>query len=362
MPLLSNLKQDKNVLNLINEYKINLGDIYNHLDDYSNAKLNLEASLNYFEQKPSENIDKIIRITKYLPYTYEKTHETIKITHLIDLAKSFEKEKLTIEQNIKIDEFLLNQYLKEKNFKEIEIYHTKLTELYKKNQEEERQINQKTSKILSNKTVELIDNKYKYENESNRKKINWLTSTILLGSSFLVLFLFYQKNKMKQNRLNLENQKKINEQNKIIIEQNLLIQEEKIKYLRINLNLKNKIEKSFLEKIKIMRKTQKNADEILKELYFNLHNLLEIDKKNINLRETDHPHNLQYIEKLKEKFPFLTSKDIELCTYLNLELSSKEIAILENTTDGYIRLRKTKLKSKLGLSKEDNLDDFLKNL
>lgn len=359
---LKELKQEKSTLDLIYGYKINLGDVYSQLHDYANAISNLEESLAYFEKNPKENTYYINRLNKFLPFLYENTNQANKTNHLVSLSKSIENEETSTEQKILLLEFLLDQSIKQKNNADIKVYHDKLTYFYKKNTEEKFNQNQKISKILTAKSVEIVDNKYKYEKDSYRKKIYWFASTILLSALFLIIFILNQKKKIKQNKLIFENQKKIDEQNRTITEQNLMIKEEKIKHLHLNLSLKNKIEKSFLDKIKTMRKSQKNTDEIMKELTLNLHNLLEIDKKNLNLNEIELHQNNICPEKLKEKFPNLTNKDIELFTYLKLELTAKEIAILENTSDNYIRLRKTKLKTKLGLSKEDNLDDFVKNL
>lgn len=50
--------------------------------------------------------------------------------------------------------------------------------------------------------------------------------------------------------------------------------------LHLNLNIKQETAKAFLEKIKKARKSNiNNPENILKELYFDLNNFINIDKK-----------------------------------------------------------------------------------
>lgn len=65
------------------------------------------------------------------------------------------------------------------------------------------------------------------------------------------------------------------------------------------------------------------------------------------------------MEKLSQQFPSLTEQELKLCAYFKLNLSSKEVSLLEGITSGSVRVYKTKIKSKMGLGKEQKLDDFL---
>lgn len=69
-------------------------------------------------------------------------------------------------------------------------------------------------------------------------------------------------------------------------------------------------------------------------------------------------HN-EFIASLTRKFPALTSKDIKLCVYLKMNLSSKEIAPLMNITFRGVELHRYRLRKKLALSPEENLNKFM---
>jgi DNA-binding CsgD family transcriptional regulator len=69
-------------------------------------------------------------------------------------------------------------------------------------------------------------------------------------------------------------------------------------------------------------------------------------------------HN-QFSNNLSQKYPNLTSKDIKLCIYLKMNLSSKEIAPLMNISFRSIEIQRYRLRKKLNLAKEENLSKFL---
>lgn len=66
--------------------------------------------------------------------------------------------------------------------------------------------------------------------------------------------------------------------------------------------------------------------------------------------------------KLSENFPNLTQQEKRLATLLRLEFSSKYIATLMNITPKSVEISRYRLRQKLGLSKGDNLVNFIKSL
>lgn len=69
-----------------------------------------------------------------------------------------------------------------------------------------------------------------------------------------------------------------------------------------------------------------------------------------------------FVNKLTHKFPQLTSKDIKLCIYLKMNLSSKEIAPLMNISFRGVELQRYRLRKKLGINAEISLTKFMINL
>lgn len=69
-----------------------------------------------------------------------------------------------------------------------------------------------------------------------------------------------------------------------------------------------------------------------------------------------------FIARLKEKYPELSPKDLKLCAYLRMNLSSKEIASLLNITPRGVEIHRYRLRKKLDLTREVNLVEFLMDL
>ncbi len=66
-----------------------------------------------------------------------------------------------------------------------------------------------------------------------------------------------------------------------------------------------------------------------------------------------------FFKKLLESYPNLTSGDLKLAAYLRMNLSSKEIAQLLNITVRSVELKRYRLRGKLDLPTEQNLNEFL---
>jgi DNA-binding CsgD family transcriptional regulator len=72
----------------------------------------------------------------------------------------------------------------------------------------------------------------------------------------------------------------------------------------------------------------------------------------------DEVHN-NFLATLKVKYPQLSPTDLKLCAFLRLNLSSKEIAQRLNISLKGVEVSRYRLRKKLGLATEVNLNDFL---
>jgi hypothetical protein len=72
--------------------------------------------------------------------------------------------------------------------------------------------------------------------------------------------------------------------------------------------------------------------------------------------------NNDFLKKLKAKFPTLTNSDLKVCAYLQLNLSTKEIAQLMNISVRGVDISRYRLRKKFQLSREQTLNDFLNSV
>ena len=184
--------------------------------------------------------------------------------------------------------------------------------------------------------------------------------------------------------------------NKMKYVQKLKLQKEELKHqkaiLEMELKAENKLNKQEYEKhileLELKSKSSEVAGKSLSiakqsEMIENIQNILDtesdfnklksqikkvikinaVNKHEWEIFETNLSQiNNEFIIILSKKYPQLTSKDIKLCVYLKMNLSSKEIAPMMNISFRGVELHRYRLRKKLGLTQEENLSNFLLNL
>jgi len=126
-----------------------------------------------------------------------------------------------------------------------------------------------------------------------------------------------------------------------------------------NQNLINKISK----KISNLKQITKSAEsmEIINSI---CEDLLDNKKKNSWEKfnksfETTHGN---FQKQIIEKHPNITNSELKLCNLILLGISSKKIADILHQTEQSVRVARSRLRKKFNISKNQNLELFLKNL
>jgi hypothetical protein len=79
----------------------------------------------------------------------------------------------------------------------------------------------------------------------------------------------------------------------------------------------------------------------------------------ISFEEAFNNADKDFFKKIKEIHPNLTTGDLRLCVYLRLNLSSKEIAPLLHISPRSVEIKRYRLRKKMDLDKETNLNDYI---
>jgi DNA-binding NarL/FixJ family response regulator len=66
-----------------------------------------------------------------------------------------------------------------------------------------------------------------------------------------------------------------------------------------------------------------------------------------------------FFKKLLEIYPDLTTNDLRLCSYLRMNLSTKEIAKLLNISTRAVEISRYRLRKKMSMEHDTNLTEFL---
>ena len=117
-----------------------------------------------------------------------------------------------------------------------------------------------------------------------------------------------------------------------------------------------------IDKIKNILDTEKNISavksQISKVIKINSLNKNEWNSFENNLLKS----NEDFVKIITKKFINLTAKDIKLCIYLKMNLSSKEIAPLMNISYRGVELHRYRLRKKLAIDQVVNLNLFMNNI
>ncbi|MFG4005144.1 LuxR C-terminal-related transcriptional regulator [Flavobacterium aquidurense] len=189
-----------------------------------------------------------------------------------------------------------------------------------------------------------------------------------------VLFFYYKWNKLrymqklKLQAEELKHQREILEM-ELKAENELNVQEYEKHILELELQTKSSEvagkslsiakQSEMIENIQSILDSEKDFNKLKSEIKKAI-KINEVNKHEWEIFETNlnQIHN-EFIINLSKKYPNLTPKDIKLCVYLKMNLSSKEIAPMMNISFRGVELHRYRLRKKLNLSQEDNLSKFL---
>ncbi|APZ45499.1 hypothetical protein BW723_03935 [Polaribacter reichenbachii] len=214
-------------------------------------------------------------------------------------------------------------------------------------------------RIEKDKQTQLF-NQQKIKELEHEDKI-WFLQSILLSITIISLILFgyfyfqkirekhkNEKNLLKEKqKLELKKQKEIIEiKNKELTESALRIIEKDEFIDSINRKLKNESGKIDVNIIKrIIRNIQGNSKS----------NWSEFEARFTSI-------NQSFYEELKTKFPNLRQSDLKLCALAKLNFSSKDMSKLLGISVESVHTSRSRLRKKLGLNRNDNLEEFINNL
>lgn len=103
-------------------------------------------------------------------------------------------------------------------------------------------------------------------------------------------------------------------------------------------------------------------DEILHEVHADLNLRKNFSGKIDNFYTQVELLHKDFTTRMTEKYPQLTKQERRLAILLRLEFSSKYIATLMNIAPSSVEIGRHRLRSKLGLSRNQNLTEFIKNI
>lgn len=177
---------------------------------------------------------------------------------------------------------------------------------------------------------------------------------------------------LEQRRLYLEKETKILHDQYLLEKEIEKLQNEKLKIKilakdkeLVNNSLqvvrKNKILNGIIQKLKEFNHEQ--MDETLKtqltKLQRSVAKEVHADKSWNHLEKHIQNVHFEFLKRLKEACPTITPREMDLATYLLMNMSTKEISEIMNISTGGVDLARYRLRKKLNLTKKESLTGYL---
>ena len=189
---------------------------------------------------------------------------------------------------------------------------------------------------------------------------------IILLTLLIVILILFTRNKYlhhKSMETSYEQQLKIDKMENELME--IQLKNNKESLINLALHFKSYIE--YINPLKTKLKEAIDAPESeQKNKFKNIYT--EIQNNNSLFNNTENLHNQineiykDFIDRLDQKYPTLTKSEKRLCTMLYINMSSKEIAIISNTTIRSVETSRYRLRKKFNLSRDEDMIDFLRSI
>ncbi len=206
---------------------------------------------------------------------------------------------------------------------------------------------------------------------------------IILASRYL-----NRRMKEEKEKLRKKQQEEIRQKEEKFRQENLLAEQKIIKLKneklraevdkkRADMELKNKEVVSIAMQIthkneilnEIKRKLSNVAEKVNEHAQGEIRNLIRTIDSDVKLdndwdRFQKHFEDVHsdFFKILRSKHPGLTPKDLRMCAYLRMNLSTKEIAMISNISVRGAEISRYRLRKKLGLDKDDNLVEHMMSI
>ncbi|WP_395063943.1 triple tyrosine motif-containing protein, partial [Flavobacterium sp.] len=161
--------------------------------------------------------------------------------------------------------------------------------------------------------------------------------------------------KIKQEQFELETEIERLKNEKLQIK--ILAKDKELVNNSLQVVKKNKILNGIIQKIKDL--DSESFNEVTKfqitKLNKSIVKEVNADKSWKDLEKHIKNVHFDFLKRLKEKYPTISPRELDLSTYLLMNMSTKEIAEIMNISNGGVELARYRLRKKLDLNKKENL-------
>lgn len=210
------------------------------------------------------------------------------------------------------------------------------------------------------------------EIETNKAKISkqnmimFISLGIVLLLMLIIITILSNRNNdlyHKNKEMAYEQQLKLDKMENDLMEMQLRNNKESL--INLALHFKSYIE--YLNPLKaklkeIIDSPESEQKNKIKNIYLDMQNNNSLFNNTENLYNQINDIYKDFIDRLEQKYPTITKSEKRLCAMLYINMSSKEIAVISNTTIRSVETSRYRLRKKFNLSRDEDMVNFLRTI
>ncbi len=195
--------------------------------------------------------------------------------------------------------------------------------------------------------------------ETEQAKNRLYIALLIIAVGGIITLLVVMKNRKKINKERFEKE----QLEKELLDEKLKHTTYQAKQLVADNKMRLQFKQEFLSKLK---KVKQHADAVsvsdFQSLITDLNAQISTESKFDFLGDNIEQLDQEFNEKLRSLYPDLTKSEREICALMRMNLSLKEIMVIRNVTMGSIKASRHRIRKKLNLDREQELEQFISKL
>lgn len=347
---------------------INLGIEYEKRQEFTKAKQAFSKALDV--AKKNENIPDEISARVNFSYLFSKTYEFDNAEKHLTIAYALAHDLEVIEEELLVVDAFVNLRKLEGKYKQALDWTKIRKELSDRLYQQKRNefLVETEAKISLTKREKEIEQLILQEKADKNQRIILIVSASILLLLLLILLRYQKIRHRNEQKIETQKQALLNAQlektklEKAHIEADSANRNQLLSNLAIHMVQKNEMLEGLQKEITSIAKSKGNISQELLSLKTDLKQQLRIGKDIEEFNFQLQVINESFYKALEDKLPDLTKNEKKLAALLRLGLSTKEIAITSKSTESAIKIARHRLRKKLNMDSDANLNDFFKTL
>lgn len=368
---------------LLGSIRDNMADVYSDKNQPEKALVLYKANFELYSVIKNE-ITSVYDIPRLISAGTQLIETEVKLNQLIQAEATFKRLQKIIENpQFKKDmgpssklEILKARgaiYRAQNNFKLAHDIALKQIDLIDSTNTVSKIADKKWQEELNTISLDRVALNFKIDKIVNENKINsqrfklWIISIIFLSIIGFLTALYLRRKGLilfaKNKQLLAEQNLKLTDFENKQLQSEIASKKRDLSDFAISLTQNQEWAKELADKMKNIKiASSKEQVALINELEHDIHNKITVNADTQEFYERLDRLSDSFYSELTRQFAKLSKNEIRLCSLIRLKMDSRSIATLQNITLASLNTSRYRLRKKLNLSEDVDLDDFIQNL